>query len=55
MVVTPESREAIAKVGAKAVALSPYSPDFHPIENLCSKLKFYLRSVEAQIGEALLA
>ena len=24
MVVTPESREAIARVGAKAVALSPY-------------------------------
>ncbi len=45
--------EAIASVGAKVVYLSPYSPDFNPIENLWSKLKSYLRSVEARTREAL--
>ena len=45
--------EAIASVGAKLVYLSPYSPDFNPIENLWSKLKSYLRSVEARTRETL--
>lgn len=46
-------REAIAQAGAKLVYLSPYSPDFNPIENLWSKLKSHLRSVEARTREAL--
>ena len=45
--------EAIAQVGAKLVYLSPYSPDFNPIENLWSKLKSYLRSMEARTREKL--
>ena len=46
-------REALASVGARLVYLSPYSPDFNPIENLWSKLKSHLRSVEARTREAL--
>lgn len=46
-------KEAIASVGAKLVDLSPYSPDFNPIENLWSKLKSYLRSVEARTRDTL--
>ena len=45
--------EAIASVGAKVVYLSPYSPDFNPIEHLWSKLKSHLRSVEARTREVL--
>lgn len=44
---------AIEAVGARVVYLSPYSPDFNPIENLWSKLKGYLRAVEARTTEAL--
>ena len=36
--------EARASVGAKVVYLSPYSPDFNPIEHLWLSLKSYLRS-----------
>lgn len=46
-------KEAIAKVGARLVYLSPYSPDFNPIEHLWSKLKSYLRSLEARTRETL--
>lgn len=46
-------REAIAEAGATVVYLSPYSPDFNPIENLWSKLKSFLRSVEARTRETL--
>lgn len=45
--------EAIASVGAKVIYLSPYSPDFNPIENLWSQLKAYLRSVEARTQDTL--
>ena len=38
---------AIAEAGARLVYLSPYSPDFNPIENLWSKFKKYMRSVGA--------
>lgn len=44
---------AIEAVGARVVYLSPYSPDFNPIENLWSKLKGYLRAVEARTTETL--
>lgn len=46
-------RVAIEAVGAQLVYLSPYSPDFNPIENSWSKLKAYLRSVAARTREAL--
>ncbi|MCC3414823.1 MULTISPECIES: IS630 family transposase [unclassified Microcoleus] len=41
-----EVKKAIEKKGAKLILLSPYSPDFSPIENLWSKLKNILRSIE---------
>lgn len=43
-----EVKEMIESVGAKVVFLSPYSPDFNPIENCWSKIKEYLRSVESR-------
>jgi len=48
-----EVRPAIEAVGARLVYLSPYSPDFSPIENCWSKLKQYLRSVAARSRDAL--
>lgn len=45
--------EAIEAVGAHLVYLSPYSPDFNPIENLWSKFKKHLRSVAARTTESL--
>ncbi len=41
-------REAIEAVGARLVYLSPYSPDFSPIENCWSKLKEFLRAQAAR-------
>ncbi len=35
---------AIEAVGARLIYLSPYSPDFNPIEQWWSKLKTYLRA-----------
>ena len=46
-------RELIEAAGAKLVYLSPYSPDFNPIENCWSKVKAFLRSVAARSREAL--
>ncbi|MGB0562684.1 MAG: transposase, partial [Spirulinaceae cyanobacterium] len=46
-------RQAIEAVGARLVYLSPYSPDFNPIEQLWSKLKGHLRAVEARTLDAL--
>ena len=54
-------REAIEAVGARLEYLPPYSPDFNPIEPMWSKVKHWLRSVEARnhadlitaIGQAL--
>src|SRR4028119_583399 len=43
-----EVQKAIESVGARVVSLSPYSPDFNPIENCWSKLKEYLRSQESR-------
>jgi transposase len=43
----------IEKTGAKVIYLSPYSPDFNPIENCWSKLKQYLRSVASRSRDAL--
>ena len=41
-------REAIEAAGARLVYLSPYSPDFNPIENCWSKVKEFLRSLAAR-------
>ena len=38
-------RKEIEKVGAKLVYLSPYSPDFSPIENFWSKVKEILKKI----------
>ena len=50
-------REAIEAVGATVVYLSPYSPDFSPIENCWSKVKEFLRSraarTYAQLDQAI--
>ena len=45
--------EIVESVGAKVMYLSPYSPDFNPIENLWSKLKAYLRAVCARTTKDL--
>ncbi len=42
-------KEAIESVGAHLIYLSPYSPDFYPIENFWSKVKEFLRSQETRI------
>lgn len=42
------AEQALKKVEAFPLYLSPYSPDFNPIENCGSKLKEYLRSVAAR-------
>ena len=53
-----EVKKAIEKKGAKLIYLSPYSPDFSPIENLWSKVKIILRSIKTtnyqELGKALL-
>ena len=41
-------REVIEGVGATVVYLSPYSPDFSPIENCWSKVKEFLRARSAR-------
>ena len=41
-------REFIEKAGAKLLYLSPYSPEFSPIENLWSKVKSILRKTAAR-------
>lgn len=41
-------REAIESVGATVIYLSPYSPDFSPIENCWSKVKEFLRARAAR-------
>ena len=38
-------QEIIEAAGARVIYLSPYSPDFNPIENSWSKLKEILRSL----------
>lgn len=46
-------RERIEAVGASLLYLSPYSPDFNPIEMAWSKLKTSLRKVAARTTETL--
>ena len=57
--IAEEVEKAIQKKGAKLIYLSPYSPDFSPIENLWSKLKNILRSIKTpnyqELAKALLS
>ena len=45
--------QAIESRGATLVYLPPYSPDFSPIEECWSKVKTWLRKVEARTIDAL--
>jgi transposase len=44
---------AVRRAGARLLPLSPYSPDYTPIEKLWSKVKAYLRRVAARSKEAV--
>ena len=43
----------IEDVGARVVYLSPYSPEFNPIEHLWSQLKSFLRKFRPKTQEAV--
>ncbi len=43
----------IEEAGIKVLYLSPYSPEFNPIENCWSKIKEYLRGVAARTRDDL--
>jgi len=45
--------EAIQRRGAQLLYLPPYSPDLSPIEECWSKVKAWLRKVEARTADAL--
>jgi len=47
-------RELIEGRGCKLQYLPPYSPDFNPIEQAFSKIKGFLRQIDARTREALL-
>lgn len=49
-----EIRVLIESVGAKLIYLSPYSPEFNPIENFWSKIKASLRKLKARTYQDLL-
>lgn len=49
-----EIRVLIESVGAKLIYLSPYSPEFSPIENFWSKVKANLRKLKARTYKDLL-
>jgi transposase len=44
---------AVQRAGARLMFLSPYSPDYTPIERLWSKVKAHLRRVAARSQESL--
>lgn len=46
--------EMIEERGAKVLWMSPYSPDYNPIEECWSKIKTYLRKAKARSKEALM-
>lgn len=48
-----EVEKLIEAVGARVIYLSPYSPEFSPIENFWSKVKSILRSLGARTYQAL--
>lgn len=47
-------QEIVEARGARLEFLSPYSPDFNPIERCWSKIKTYLRKAKARSYRALL-
>lgn len=47
-------RELIEEAGAKLIYLSPYSPEFSPIENFWSKVKAILRKLKARTYKDLI-
>lgn len=47
-------RELLEKAGAKLIYLSPYSPEFSPIENLWSKVKSILKKTAARTYKDLI-
>jgi transposase len=49
-----EIRKSIESVGAKIIYLSPYSPEFSPIENFWSKVKAILRKSKARTYKDLI-
>ena len=46
--------ELIEACGCRSVFLPPYSPDLNPIEKMWSKIKAYLRGVEARTFDKLI-
>jgi transposase len=46
--------EVLTARGARLLRLSPYSPDFNPIEQCWSKMKTFLRRAKARTVEALI-
>jgi transposase len=52
---SPESLSLIAQAGAQVMFLPAYSPDFNPIEQMWSKVKNTLRSLEARTQPSLIA
>jgi transposase len=49
-----ETLNLITQAGAQALFLPAYSPDLNPIEKMWSKIKNFLRSVEARTQAALI-
>ena len=47
-------KELIEKAGAKLIYLSPYSPEFSPIENFWSKVKAILKKLKARTYKDLI-
>jgi transposase len=45
--------QVAAECGAGIIWLSPYSPDFSPIEMMWSKIKGYMRAAKARTREEL--
>jgi transposase len=50
-----ETLNLITHAGARVLFLPAYSPDLNPIEKMWSKVKNFLRSVEARTQAALIA
>ena len=46
-------RKIIEDVGARVIYLSPYSPEFNPIEHLWSQLKIFLRKFSPKTQKAV--
>ena len=48
-----EIKNILQLAGIKVIYLSPYSPEFNPIENCWSKIKAYLRNLAARTRDEL--